>query len=177
MSANYQGTAITEPPSMTGRFGRAWRLNLLPVGHRPTADHDGTVAGWIVHSPGSHPFWSFYLISVVHLRPIDGVKPATITRPGSTHEVVFLALNPEQPLPPSLTVDKDFAPQFLTPVDLVHQFAVQNDAVADEILTLIVSEIIQGGTMPDQDNRTRWAFLIDSTVDHYNRGTHKVIQQ
>ncbi len=150
---NYQGSTITETPDEIGNRGRAWRARLPDPGQRSKTDTDGTVAAWLVHAPAAHPFWSWYLVSVIHLRPIAGVKPAVITKPGATHELMILALNPEHALPP---LDLQSGVRYLTPIDVVEQFEAANDAVANQILELSVRAIVTGYLSPDQDWRRDW---------------------
>jgi hypothetical protein len=173
----YQGTAITAPPDAAGVFGRAWRLTMLPVGQRPTPDQDGTVSGWIVHRPGAHLLWDHFLLSAIHLRPIANVRDPKLTRADQTHEICFIALNPEHPLPSSLVVDGAFQFRFLRPIDLVHQFAVGNDAQAAELLDLCVHAIVDGGGNPDQDHRSAWRRFIDANAQLFRDGVHKVVAQ
>lgn len=167
------GNEPQRPPDIGGQGGRAWRLEAKPVGQRARADMDGTLTTWMVNAPQSHPIWTWYLISAIHLRDIPGVKPAIVVKPGNTHEIMFFALNPEKPLP-GLVVDETFKPSLLRPYDLVHQFPAANDAIADEILMLVIRTIADGLIMPDVDNRRAWERAIDDTARHYATGKHKV---
>lgn len=173
----YQGTSIAALPEISTTNGRAWRLSMLPIGQRPSPDQDGTVAGWIVHCPKSHPFWDHYILSVIHLRPIPNVPEPKRVREGTTHEISFVALNPEHPLPTSLLVDSTFQIRFLTPVDLIHQFDVADDVIAAEILDTCVSAMLFDGLMPDQDFRHTWHQLIDAIAQRYKDGVQKVVRQ
>lgn len=168
----YQGTSITEAPTLTGAFGTAWRVRLQPVGQRERPDHDGTVGAFIVRAPNAHPLWDHYAINVMHLRPIEGVKPAHITSPGATHELMILALNPEEPLPPSLDAGPSWKLSFLRPIDVVTQFKAADDVVADEILELAIAAIVNGQISPDQDYRSRWTEAIVTTAEHFAAGKH-----
>lgn len=167
----YAGTAITEPPTFTGRAGRAWRLRMPPVGHRHRPDNDATVDAFIVRVPGAHIAWDHWMVSLIHLRPIDGVKPAEIRVGDATHEFMILALNPEEPLP-GLDVDENFHPAWLSPIDVAEQFTAANDAVAAEIGELAVRTIVDGYASPDQDWRAWWKNAIATTAQHYADGTH-----
>src|SRR5687767_6509261 len=95
----YQGTRIEEAPTLSGPAGQAWRLRLAPPGERSRPDFDGTVAIWICRAPGAHILWDHWMLTAIHLRPIEGVKAAHKHFEAATHEFMIVALNPEQPLP------------------------------------------------------------------------------
>jgi hypothetical protein len=170
----YQGTRIEGTPTFAGVGGSAWRLELPAVGQRRTRDEDGTVGGFILHVPGAHVLWDHYAISVVHLRPIEGVRAPTKRFETATHEFLIMSLNPEQPLPSSLRVDDEFRLNYLTPIDVVEQFEVPDDVGADHILEMAVRAIVDGFASPDQDWRLWWAGAIKATAAHYRDGTHRV---
>ena len=128
---------------------------------------------WIVHAPGAHPFWTYWAVSIVHLRPIAGAKPPHKKFPGATHEFMILALNPDKPLP-SLDVPSTgkWPLYFLEPFDVVEQFEAATDAIANEIGELAVRAIVAGKASPDQDYRSWWAEAIRETAEHYRSGKH-----
>jgi hypothetical protein len=172
----YQGSAYTERPTLAGVRGNAWRATLRPVGQRLKPDHDASVARWIVQAPGCHPFWDHWALTVIHLRPIEGVPAPVIRTPGATHEVLFLSLNPEEPLPPldTTTWGPHYRLPFMSPPDLATQIAVANDAVADHMLELAIATIVSGGASPDQDFRAWWEKSFAETAGHFNAGKHRL---
>lgn len=169
----YAGTTIADPPTFTGRGGTAWRLRLAPLGDRARPDWDATVDAFILRVPEAHPFWDHWLVSLIHLRPIAGVKPATIRLTGATHELLIMALDPECALP-GLDVDASFHPRWLSPIDVVEQFQATDDAVAAQIFELAVRVIVDGQASPDQDWRAWWKEAVATTARHYADGTHRV---
>jgi len=173
MTDNYQATTYTDPPTFTGVAGHAWQLRLRPPGQREVRDHDATVGGYIVHAPGAHVLWSYWIVSVIHLRPIAGVRPPVISRSGATHEFLIMALDPREPLP-TLDVTDGWRVAWLSPVDIVEQFAAADDAIAAEILDLGVRAIVDGRLSPDQDFRSAWRRTLHETATHYASGRHKV---
>lgn len=169
---NYQGTSITEPATYRGAAGEAWRVRMPEVGKRALPDHDGTVDTFIVRAPGCHVFWSHWMVIVVHLRPIPGVKPAHVKREGATHELLILALNPEQPLPPLDASAPGWRVHHLTPIDVAEQFVAANDAIAARICELAVLAIVDGVASPDQDWRRWWSLATQQTAQHFAAGVH-----
>lgn len=164
------GNEPTTEPDLAG-VGRAWKLDLdlYRDGPNMMPDHEGTVAWWLVHAPGAHPFWSWYVVGTVHLREIEGqTRRPHLQFPGASHEILFVALNPEHPLP-SLDAWADI--QFLEPLDLVEQFIVSDDDAAAELTELVVKHIVDGMS-PDQDHRQYWAGAIARTAEHIRLGGH-----
>lgn len=175
LSMRYQGTAITEPPTFQGAGGqKAWRVRMAPLGSRGRPDFDATVDLFIVHVPGAHAFWDHWSITVIHLRPVAGVKAPVIRREGATHELIIVTLNPEQPLPGLDATDPTWKPDFLTPIDVMEQFIAANDAIAAEILELAVKTIVDGFASPDQDWRQWWTAAIQQTAQHYRDGQYGI---
>lgn len=144
-------------------------------GERGRRDWDATVGIYIVQAFGAHPLWDHWAVCVIHLRPIDGVPPAKRLFATATHELMIVALNPDAPLPelgPSpITVHT------LSPVDVIEQFEVENDAGAAEILALSVKAIVEGYMSPDQDFRAKWHTAIQRTAEHFRSGLHKISRQ
>ena len=170
---NYQGSKYTEPPALSGVAGRAWQVRMLPLGEREKRDHDGCVSAWIINAPGAHPFWSYWIMSIVHLRQIPGAPPAKFQFPGATHELQIVTLNPEHALP-SLDAGRGWQPHFLTPLDVVQQFEVANDAIAAELGEMAIRAIVDGRASPDQDYRSWWRGSIAATAAHYRSGKHGI---
>ena len=156
------GNAPTREPDISGA-GRAWRVTA-----KDPEEHAGIGADWLVHAPFAHPFWWWYAVSAIHLRPLPGKGPAHIRFPGATHEILFVALNPEKPLP---DISAWQGPAYLTPIDLEHQFIVQDDEKAREITDLVVAHICEG-VSPDQDFRAYWRDVINRTAEHARLGGH-----
>ena len=116
---------------------------------------------WLVHCPGYHPLWSYWAVSLVHLRRIWWSTPPKKNRPGSTHEVMFLAVDPNHDPDPDRL--KGIYRNCMMPPDLVHQVDGINDRVAALLLTAVVDKIMAGGS-PDSDARSMWKMSIDAWV-------------
>lgn len=104
-------------------------------------DQRASVAQWFMVCPMQSPLWERYLLSVVHLRDIDGQsKPPDIITPHATHEIMLIALDPTadpQPTDPSTW-------SFLTPLNMVVQVELPSDEKASELAMLITSAIVTG---------------------------------
>lgn len=170
----YQGTSITAPSTFSGPGGSAWRVTLPPVGQRRRPDEDGTVDLFLLHIIGAHPLWDHWLASVIHLRPIAGVKPPHIRVSGATHELLIVALDPTEPLPGLDGAAPGWQPRYLTPIDVVEQFQVADDAIAAEILELAVRAMVDGAASPDQDWRSWWRASLGQIARQFSDGTRKV---
>jgi hypothetical protein len=160
--------------------------DVLPEGPRGTClrlpAHEkwpATVCAWVVSAPWAHPVWSQYVISVVHLRDVDGVGAASITRPGSTHELLVVALNPQYPI----TTARDFVAlaergtsPLLTPPNVVHQFRCDDDEDAVEVCWLAVTAVLNARLTPEPEGivgaREEWVAGIAMTLDHQRDPHH-----
>lgn len=172
----YLGTSIPREPTRRGPFGEAWEVALQPVGRRGKSDFDGTLAYWIIRAPQSHPLWWWYSMTIIHLRPIAGVKPAHIEIPGATHELALIALNPEQPVPnlEEMEAGNFSSLKHLSPPNLIQQFQVPNDAYAWYLGETAVKAIVDGIISPDTDFRSQWEQAIPETAKHLREGVHGV---
>lgn len=172
---NYGTVAGT--PDLVGVHGRAWRIPMATLGKRGRPDLDGTVDGWLLHAPGAHPLWAYWTICTIHLRPITGVKAAHTRLPGATHELMVVALNPDVPLPRLDAVGRGQASfSFLTPIDVVEQFIVTDDAQAAQVCELAVRACVDGFASPDQDWRRWWTGAIAETARHLRDGRHPQVR-
>ena len=76
-------------PDVIGNVARAWRVPKPPDAPK---DQDATVAAWLIEGP-FHPAWQHWLMSVVHLREIPGVKPAVKRYPEAAYEFLIASLH------------------------------------------------------------------------------------
>jgi len=131
---------ITTPGvTLTGPAGTAteilWRLE-----DTDPPDWTGMVASWFLTCPGQSPAWNDYLLSIIHLRPIEGVKPAVITVPHATHEVLLFALNPGAY--PTVTDPSTWAR--LTPHNVCEQIQLPDDEAATRLLRKCANGVLHG---------------------------------
>lgn len=149
---------------LVGRAGRAW-LSKDPG----IAEHATTIAAWILCAPGAHPAWSFYQVTLVHLRPVEGLPPPVLKRPGVEHEIAIMALHPDtRPLP-----DDTATWVFLTPPNAAGQFGGLDDADAERVLKALVAAFVSGKVSPDSDYRRAIEGSIRATAECYVAGNHR----
>lgn len=87
------------------------------------------VSLWFVHSPGDHPFWDSFMISIVHLRPLDENDKPHLEFPEAGYELVVAALDPSKSPRPN---DTDTW-EILHPINVKEQFTATDDAAVEKI--------------------------------------------
>jgi hypothetical protein len=132
-------------PDLTGAFGRAWDIS----GAKSRPEQEAGLRAWLLHRPGAHPFWSWWLVSVVHLREIPGAPPARKQFPEADHEFRIVTINPEA------------CPH------VVEQFGGLTDEQAMEIGDWVIRHIVFDGVWPDQDFRRYWHEAIGGMVQAF----------
>ncbi len=142
-------------PDRETQYGRAWRVDLSVATNGPHA----SVAAWIVEAPWAHPFWSNYLISVSHLRPVSGLTDPKIYVDGASHEIVLHALNPD--VAPSLVRP---ASTILAPANFAAQWVAGGDIDADGKIEQCVERILDRTLSPDTDAISQWIQLFNGAM-------------
>lgn len=123
----------------TGPAGGAREL-IVTLESSDPKDWTSGIGNWFINAPGQSPAWSHYMLSAVHLRPIEGVKEAHIKVPGATHEFMMLAMDPEK----KPDAEKPETWSYLSPCNLSEQVTVHNDATASRLLDMAATEIVEG---------------------------------
>lgn len=151
-------------PTFEGKFGKAWEVK------KPDDGPDAGIVAYQVNRPGAHPWWEWWVVSVVSLRDIDGIPVARKSYPEATHEFVIASLSPDDPVP----MPDDPAPKYcyLTPIDVVHQFHGLDDGQAKDLCAAAIKAIVIAGISPDQDFRAFWKNLLTNTIQHIALGGH-----
>lgn len=175
-------------PDLTGPATRAWRIReskAMTEHHVREFGYDhGGIDTWVVNGP-YHPFWAWWHVSVVHLRPIPGAPPAQKQYPEAEYEFAIFSLDPdpaasghpERSYPPDIDALEAGDPErglpgYLTPADAVIQFHGCTDEQAREVCELAVRAIVNGQS-PDSDFRSWWERAIPNTVEHLATGGHE----
>lgn len=149
---------ITETtPTLEGPHGKAWEKDLESMRKKYPDIQDTTVKAYVVEAAWAHPFWKHYFIGVISFADVEGIEPAEIRLEGATHEIIVVALNPDE-IP---TVDDNDA--FLTPINFTGQFKATTDEAASELLKFTVYEILNGILSPDTDFTCCWVQRFNET--------------
>src|SRR5689334_7548154 len=116
-------------PQIDGRAGQAWRI---AIDDATRAKWPATCDSWLLHAPGAHPLWQFYLVGLISLRDVPGLEPAKKRHPSMTHELHVVALDPDhnQAYDPS-DFDTCSSPRWLHPLNLAEQFEIGSDRDAN----------------------------------------------
>lgn len=170
MNAKPYSNQPTAAPDLEG-YGRAWKVECPDaLAHQ----REAACGQWLVHAPHGHPWWPWYAVQAVHLRPLEGQPPAALQFPGASHELLVVALDPDKPLPEVKRWGSPDTPPMchLEPVDQCVQFIVADDDQARQVCELVVRHIVLDGQSPDQDFRAYWASGIANTAEHVRLGGH-----
>jgi len=135
---------------------------VYPINQPPTPDSRGdiwdaeeakdhaTFLRLVIHRrPDAHPIWHDYVLSLVHLRPVEGQPPAYLQYEDSTHEIACFALDPDhnnQPKPLDYKV--------LTPANLIYQLRGLTDDQAKQVFGLYLTSLTNRFITPDTDYRS-----------------------
>lgn len=113
----------------------------------PTA-RSAALRGVLLHRPDAHPCWHTYVVSLVHLRPMEGIPLSPIDDDG-THEIAIIAIDPR--CTPDPAVPATITP--LHPANLIHQVRCGSDAAALVLFDAFVKEMAVRVLSPDTDHR------------------------
>jgi hypothetical protein len=162
-------------PDISGTTGKAWKSTMpsTELAKKWPAGLDM----WLMHRPGSHPFWSWYVVTGCSLRDVTGLPPAKKRSPDMTHEIMVLALDPAYTPDDSWCTDTEgrWAKYFLTPPDLSEQLGGFTDEKLNELVFSFVRAFCTGYACPDQDYRSYNRRLLETTADHLRRDLHEVL--
>lgn len=161
--------SITVGKTLTGPAGTAKELLITHEPHH-SSSQQATLAAWFLDCPRQSPTWNNYLLSIVHLRPIDGVK-AHHRVPKATHEVFVIALDPEtNPIP---TDEKSWG--FLLPPNVQEQVELPSDDDAIRLLDQAAHAVCSGllpAEIPLVGAVEPWRTVLIKTAAHYRGEEH-----
>jgi hypothetical protein len=155
----HQLDTIDQPPTLHGQKGRGWNLNGASL--RGKNGPNALVDLWLLESPDSHPIWHSYLLSLVHLRPIEDLPEPIIYLPGATHELVLYALDANFPRQDSLTSGGWHR---LEPANFCAQFIASSDIEAIKRIASAARSVCAGTLSPDTDFRKQWIALFGDNM-------------
>lgn len=133
-------------------------------------DWSASLAAWFLTCPGQSPAWEHYVLSTIHLRPIDGVRPAVIRVPGATHEVLLYACDPRS----DPTADPaTWRP--LHPINVMEQVTLPDDASAAALLRDTALAVVVGllwAEPPLSGQVEPWRTSLIRTSAHFRGEEH-----
>lgn len=121
----------------------------------------------ILRFPEAHPMWHDYMLSLVHLRPVEGMPAPSLQNQNSSHELICYALNPDANNQP--TNFDSF--KVLTPMNLVFQFEGLTDDQAKEAFALYLTALSTGTMSPDTDYRNAQRATLRAIQEGVLKGT------
>jgi len=148
---------------------KAWRVAI--ASQNPPAEV--CLAGYLLHCPGAHTFWSWWGLSIVHLRDLPGMQPAVKLYPQAEYELIVYAIDPLKVPHP----DPDKPPfAMLTPLDVQEQFHGLSDTQVQEMGAVFAQAVALGHISPDQDFRRMWRVFIRDEVKKRGGGYGESVQ-
>ncbi|MFJ4631579.1 hypothetical protein [Streptomyces sp. NPDC088847] len=156
---------------VTGEYGTAHRV---PASNY-AAVSPAALDSWIITAPCWHPLWTQYALALVSLAHIPDVPPAKLHRPGMTHEINVMALNPEHGPYDARTLSAGRL-RYLTPGNVAEQFTT-TDELARHLTQLCAQAVVDGRLCPETADaperiRTYWQQAIRDTLGHHHDPRH-----
>lgn len=136
------------------------------------------VCTYLITSPGWHPLWSQYVLSVINLRDHPTLPPAVRKFDGATHELMVLALHPEKPRSVEDMTGhcRNGDLPFLKPVNLAEQFEAADEEM-HAVAWLAARAIVHGQLNPETADspsyiRGTWLVAVTQTLAHLRGEQH-----
>lgn len=149
---------MNSTPQKEGRAGKAWRM---PLDMDDKAH--STLKQWAVFCPKAHPFWSWFVVSVVHLRPVPGLPYPKLFDARSQWEIGVLACN--------LKTEREFdmlRPEtwkvMLPPNSMMQFHGPLGDEDAMAVVDGLVEAFVRGQVSPDSDARGSHLLFVEDIL-------------
>jgi len=155
----------------TGPYGTAHRV--------PETNYEAVspaaLDSWIITAPCWHPHWTQYALALVSLAHIPDVPQAQLHRPGMTHEINVVALDPEHGPYDAHTLSPGRL-RYLLPVNIAEQVAT-TDETARDLTQQCAHAVVHGALCPETADapdriRTYWRQTIRDILGHTNDPHH-----
>lgn len=136
------------------------------------------VCTYLITAPGWTPAWDQYVLSVITLADFPGLPPATRQFMDATHELLVMALNPDE----KQTVETmrqhayDGKLPYLQPVNVAEQFIATDDEMGR--LAWLLSHAVVNGALPPEpvlgyeSHRHQWLTVATKTLAHLRGEPH-----
>lgn len=140
-------------PDIKGPVAKVWKIP-DPTIYKEKA----TLIMYLIESTRFHPVWNHWVISMIHLRDIEGVKPAHKLYSNAEYELMGISINPEECPNPDPSKPEEF--RYLRPMDLSIQFNGLTDEQVKVMCTEMMNLVTTGHLSPDQDFEGHWMEII-----------------
>lgn len=130
---------------------RAWQRKVVRA---PVLAH------WLLNCPHVHPAWSYWIVSLIHLRPTEGLPTPHRLRPEFEYEIMALAVDPAQLPDPDA---KEIIILRGAP-SIRNQFGGTTDTEAIEIAESCILACIGNHLSPDEVWQRRWDRFVSGYV-------------
>ena len=140
-------------PDEIGVDRMAWRLKC----DSPTA-----LSCWLIWCMDAHPCWHWWIVSLAHLRNVEGIPNAHRSYGKAEYELAVWALDPSAAPP-----DPDGEPLSFTrmsPMDICEQFHGVSDEQASAVCEHMIHAVCRG-LSPDRDYRDAWGDLLRGIIE------------
>lgn len=154
--------AINTPPTRHSPMVKVWNVDLDLWRKNSGAMTDAVVGAWLVEAPWAHLAWHSYWMTLITLRPVDGLPDPVLHAEGMTHEFVLYAADPRSSRQDGL--DGIRPPARLRPANFAAQFKVDDDAAARDKVERAISLILTGQISPDTDSLRQWALMFGDNM-------------
>jgi hypothetical protein len=134
---------------------------------------------WLITSPGWHPVWSQYVMSILSLEDHPDLPPATFTLTDATHEVIVYAISPDFKL--DVKKVQKYAETggipMLTPINIAHQF-ICTDIEIQNVAWYACRAIVYGQLNPETGDapaliRREWLQAFTKSLAHLRGEEHE----
>lgn len=159
---------ITRPlrmsPDYSGRWGRAWRVNLEAARRRAgLQSRDAVVVHWVVEAPWSSEVVHSYSLILTHLRHALSFAPVTRYLEGATHEFALIAISPEADRESMLRAPVEGG-VWLMPEVFAAQIIAASDEAGAQRVGHLVELICSGRLSPHPTHFRAWVQLLGDNM-------------
>lgn len=137
-----------------------------------------SVCTYLVTSPGWHPLWSQYVLSVITLDDDDQLPPPHRKFDGATHELIVFAINPDKRLTAADVTGHSRTGDlpFLTPINIAEQFECTSEEI-HAVAWLCCRAVVHGRLNPETADaptliRGAWLTACTKTLAHLRGEAH-----
>ena len=151
-------TADLGQPDIIGQRGRAWAARLTP---EIKVQWPAGLDTYLLHRPGAHPCWSWYVVTGCSLRDVPGVAPAPKHGPDMTHELIVFALDPAWTPGPDWCSPGDgrWAKHWLKPANLICQGVAESDEQWCSMIRVLTEAFCRGDVSPEANRALLLEFI------------------